>query len=137
MDIYPSEGIGEFLLGATSSEIAARTKTFGQDFKRNQFQQHKAEYFPQHGLFVYYDAQERSEAIEVASGSAELHGVEMLGAELRAVLPHITRLDPTVTLSDDGLTSKPLGIALYVPAARNVKRAKVESVLVFAPGYYD
>lgn len=68
LGIHPFTGIGDFLLGVTPEDIAARVGAVGQDFERNAFQQEKADRYVQHGVFVYDNAEGRSEAIEVYSG---------------------------------------------------------------------
>ena len=80
----------------------------------------------------------RVEAIEIASpGEASFEGRPMIGQSFSEVANWLRAVDPDLEIDESGLTSLRLGLALCAPSHAKDDRATVESVLVFADGYYD
>jgi hypothetical protein len=97
-----------------------------------------ADFFPEHGIFVFYRQPGISEAVEFGGpASPTLRGQHLLGRPFSEIVCWIRELDPDVVMDDAGLKTVKFGCALYAPSARQEPDLPVEGVMVFEKGYYE
>lgn len=137
-DIAPGKGIKGIPFGTGVSGVRAVLGAGFKSFMRTPGAAHPCDYFAGAGLFANYDKTGRLEAIELASPAApELYGINLLGMGFEQAVKYLKSKDPQLEREVDGAISLALGISLYAPHAVNDPKLPPESVLVFAPGYYD
>jgi hypothetical protein len=106
-----------------------------QPFKRSPDSQ-ETDYWPSEGIFAYYDAANRLEAIEFSPPSdPTLLGASLTNASMRDAIEHLRSLDPETLVEQSGATSKKLGIGVWSSTGKHDQ--PVMSVIIFGPGYYD
>jgi len=96
----------------------------------------EADYWPDEGVFAYYDAAKLLEAIEFSTPSDPmLQGASLTTATLANAIDHMRSLDPETRLEPGGATSTKLGIGVW--SSTGELDQPVMSVITFGPGYYD
>jgi hypothetical protein len=89
------------------------------------------------GLHVFYDEQDRCEALELSAPAIVLlEERPLLGVSFADGERHLHALDAASVTDADGCTSHVLGVSLYCPADVAGARETIESVLVFQKGYF-
>jgi hypothetical protein len=66
-----------------------------------------------------------------------LFGKELLGIPFSEAKAFMMGLDDGLKVDDAGLTSHRFGVGLYAPYAQKNPEEPVESIIIFAKGYYD
>lgn len=137
-EIAPGRGINGIPFGMGMQGVRAALGAGFKSFKRTPDAAHPCDYFADAGLFANYDKTGRLEAIELASPAApELYGMNLLGMGFEQAVKYLKSKDPQLEREADGAISLALGLSLYAPHAAKDPKMPAESVLVFAPGYYD
>lgn len=98
------------------------------------------QHFRKHSLFVDYDGAGRCVAVELyGDAPVALDGVALSGTTYRDMVARLRAAGAPVLEQRDGLRCDALGLSAYAPKLMDpeVKEAPLESVLVYAPGYYD
>jgi hypothetical protein len=94
-----------------------------------------SDYFPEPAIFAYYSNDDKLEAVEIArSESLRLEAFNFEGASALEITDHLTERDPNINREPGGCISRDLGLSIWTGSAPD---RPPESVLVFAPGYYD
>jgi hypothetical protein len=97
---------------------------------------YKADYWPDKGVFAYYNAANLLEAIEFSTPSGPtLEGACLTTAKMQDAFNHLLSLDPETRLELSGATSTKLGIGVWSSTGEPAQ--PVMSVITFGPGYYD
>ncbi|EIL95010.1 MULTISPECIES: hypothetical protein [Rhodanobacter] len=136
--IASHKGVDRLLFGMSASQVRALLHARFNAFKRSPDAAHPTDHFVEAGLFANYDRAGQLEAIELASpAAAGLYGINLLGMGFDEAVKYLKSRDPQLQREVDGAISLALGLSLYVPYAKDDPKAPAESVLVFAPGYYD
>ena len=137
-EIAPGRGVNGILFGTGMQGVRAALGAGFKSFKRTPDAAHPCDYFADVGLFANYDKAGHLEAIELASpATPELYGINLLGMGFDQAVKYLKSKDPQLEREADGAISLALGISLYAPHAAKDPKLPSESVLVFAPGYYD
>ncbi len=138
MDIRCHEGVGPIRFGMSPNEVRAALGVDFSSFKRSSKSIHPCDHFSELECFVYYDSADGVvDAVEFAApAKPTLDGVMLLGMSFTDLLEKIGQADPDVAIESDGFTSLRLGIGGWAPAAEDRPDDPVESVIVFARGYY-
>jgi hypothetical protein len=136
--ITSQKGVGRLLFGMSAAQVRALLHARFKSFKRSLDAAYPSDHFADLGLFANYDITGRLEAIELASPAApQLYGINLLGMAFEQAVKYLKSKDPQLEREVDGAISLTLGISLYAPHAAKDPKLPSESVLVFAPGYYD
>jgi hypothetical protein len=136
--ITSQKGVGRLLFGMSAAQVRALLPAGFKSFKRSPDAAYPSDHFADLGLFTNYDRTGRLEAIELASPAApQLYGINLLGMAFEQAVKYLKSKDPQLEREVDGAISLTLGISLYAPHAAKDPKLPSESVLVFAPGYYD
>jgi hypothetical protein len=89
-------------------------------------------------MFVYYDQNNKCEAIEIASpGKVEYKGTNLMKLNYSEALTALSMEDEEIEDDYDGFTSFKLGIGIYAPEKLEKRNPKIERVIIFMKGYYD
>ena len=132
------KGVDRILFGMSTSQVRALLHARCNSFQRSPDAAHPIDHFVEVGLFAHYDRAGHLEAIELASpAAAGLYGINLLGMGFDEAAKYLESRDPQLQREVDGAISLALGISLYAPHAVKDPKLPSESVLVFAPGYYD
>lgn len=137
MVILPRDGIGPVKLGMSRArvrtELAMPAQTFfryGSDIE--------ADYFVALGIQVDYDKDGICNFITALAGAKPtFRGRAIVGMPFEGCRKWYELLDSDLEVDEAGLVSRKLGISVYAPGAMKAPSDPVESVSVFAEGYYD
>ena len=141
-EIHSHEGAGPIRFGMSPAEVRAVLGSPFRSFKRASECEHPCDSFRELACFVYYDASGKAEAVEFASPAEPmLDGVNLLALSFSDLVAQLSATDPDLIIDRfvkiDGLTSLALGVGAYTPGAEEIPSEPIESVIVFARGYYD
>lgn len=139
MQVRCHEGVGPICFGMSPDDLRAVLGAEFTSFKRGPDSVHPCDHFGELECFVYYDdANCLVEAIEFAAPAApKLDGLDLLGLGFADLIEIIRQADPNVSVESDGFISLRLGIGGWAPSAQEQPDDPAESIIVFAPGYYD
>lgn len=85
--------------------------------------------------FAEYTPDGFLQAVEFARGaSVSLGRLDLTGSTLSEAIERLAMLDPDLEREPSGCISKAVGVGLWSEGARDLP---AQSVIVFAPGYYD
>lgn len=105
-----------------------------QPFKRTS-DSDEADYWPNDGVFAYYDSGQMLEALEFSSlCEASLQGISLTTVMMGEAIDWLRALDPELRLEPDGATSIKLGVGVW--SSTGEPDEPVMSVITFGPGYY-
>lgn len=128
-------GLKGLPIGSSAGSVRAFFGRGHQPFKRSP-DSHETDYWPDEGVFAYYDAANLLEAIEFSTPSdPTLQGASLTTAMLRDAIGHLRSLDPETRLEAGGATSTKLGVGIW--SSTGELDQPVMSVITFGPGYYD
>jgi hypothetical protein len=137
-NILPYVGIGTLRFGMTVEQVRNQLAVLAQPFNKVSWAAHPTDAFDEVGLHVFYTADGKCEAFELAApAKPTLHGTPLVGAAFDAVRDFLQGVDPALDVDESGATSRALGVAIYCPSHESTSGALVEGVLVFERGYYD
>jgi len=136
LTIQPNEGVGEIRFGMLRHDVLALLGV-AQLRQKKSDSPVPSDFFPEHSLFVAYDADEAVEAIEMKHPANPcLMSKPLIGTPFDELLQWFRSIDPRVEVDDAGLTSFRYGVGLYAPHASKSPSDPVEGVIAFRPGYY-
>jgi hypothetical protein len=96
------------------------------------------DYFPDTGLFTYFDKSDQLIAVEFFEpAQVLLNGRQLLGMPLGQAKGVLAAAGGEVEDDPAGAMCMNIGVGLYVPSARDYPDDPVETVIVFKEGYYD
>lgn len=128
-------GLKGLPIGSPVDAVRAFLGSGYEPFKRSP-DSHETDYWPEEGVFAYYDATSRLEAIEFSSPSnPTLQGASLTTATMGEAIEYLRSLDPETRVELDGATSSKLGVGVWSSTGEHEK--PVMSVITFGPGYYD
>jgi hypothetical protein len=109
-----------------------------KSFKRTPQSAHPCDFFQDEGIFVYYEADGKAEAVEFAQPAEPIfEGTNLLSIPFSELAALIQLRDRATEVETTELTSKAIGIGAYAPEAEESPEKPAESVIVFKKGYYD
>lgn len=136
--ITSQKGVGRLLFGMSASQVRALLRARFRSFKRTSDAACPCDLYADVGLFAYYDASGHLDAVELVTPAVpSLCGTRLLDLSFDETANYLSSMDPQLDREADGAVSLALGVSLYAPQAVKNPKARTESVLVFAPGYYD
>ncbi len=128
-------GLKGLPIGSPMDTVRAFLGSGHQLFKRSP-DSHDTDYWPEEGVFAYYDATSRLEAIEFSTlSNPTLQGAALNTATMQEAIEHLRSLDPETRVEQDGATSTKLGVGVWSSTGEHDQ--PVMSVITFGPGYYD
>jgi len=131
MEIEPFVGVGVIRFGDTRQQVRDALQRPFESF-RKVVGANETDAFDELGLHVYYDGQDRVEAIEgFGSASLTIGGLVLLGRSIDDVDKELSALGHSSHPTDVGLQYDSAGIALTAPSG------VVEGVGVYVRGYYS
>jgi hypothetical protein len=137
-EISPLEGVGDVKFGLFREDVRRMAGLECSSFKRSPQATSPCDYFERLGTFFYYDSTDRLEALEfVKPARPTIYALELLGESFDAACVRLRALDSNLEVEGDGAIARQLGVSVYAPLAEDDPGAAIESVLAFAPGYYD
>lgn len=136
MVLKPNEGIGEIVIGMPREHVRA---VMGEEpIQKPSDSPVPSDFFPTQWMIVHYDGTEAVEAIEVTKRDDVMFmGRPLIDAPFEDVLKWIRSIDPRVEVEEAGFTSYRFGVGVYAPHSGKTPSDRIESVIVFRPGYYD
>jgi hypothetical protein len=137
LDIDLKSGAGPIIFGMTRIQVRSVIEGKDEIFRRVDGESSDSDFFESQGIFVYYDNEGRVEAIEVSSPSeAWLEGVDLLSVSSEKAKKIFLSKDCKAELEEDTVISKKIGLGIFDPMLNEDHSHSVESVIVFAEGYY-
>lgn len=136
--IHPLQGIGEIRFGFDVNRIRSLLGEPSATFLKTPSSVHPTDAFDALGIHVFYDADGKSEAIEMAKPARPiLDGFELLKLPYPELLELLTRLDPSTRMDAGDALCPGIGISLYAPVKDEEPHQPVEAILIFQEGYLD
>jgi hypothetical protein len=136
-DVLPLRGVNQLRFGMSRSEANSCFMGDPHEFSRGN-DGIISSHFEYCGVFLYFDASHRLEAVElVEPAEVRLEGQELLRTNLESAISVLVEMDSGIKAEADGAYSRQLCIGLYAPFAKDDIRAPVEAVLVGQERYYD
>ena len=137
-EIKPLKGVGAIEFGMTPLEVRNRLGGEFKSFKRSSMAAFPCDYFQSVGIFAYYRASGELEALEFASPAQPvLEGANLLSMSFSAAKAFLSSRDSALENKGDSAIAHAVGVSVYASTAKKNPMTPCESVLVFAPGYYD
>lgn len=128
-------GLRGLPIGASVDSVRLFFGSKHQSFKRSH-DSDEADYWPDKGVFAYYNAANLLEAVEFSTPSRpKLQGACLIALTMEDAIDHLLLLDPETRIEPGGATSAKLGVSIWSSAAEPDR--PVMSVITFGPGYYD
>lgn len=133
--VTPFVQAGPVRFGMTRSEVRSALPGDFQSFRRTPLAE-ECDHFEALGLFAYYDADGRLEAVEFTlPATPTLDGARLLDLTLGDASRSLQAIaDPE---DDACLLAPDYGISFWVPDRDDGPRSRAESVLAHRVGYYD
>ena len=136
-EIEIGRGVDCLIFGLTRTEVRMLIDSQVDSRKRNQSDS-SYDYFIGLGIFMYYDAEDKLEAIEITKpAKPQLSLVSLLELSFVSAKKLLLSLSENVREDGAGATAEDLGIGVYAPFAKKDPKALIEAVIVFGHGYYD
>lgn len=136
-EIFPGEGAGVLRFGMERGAVRRTMQLPATPFRKTESSSTLTDAFHGVGVHVFYDEDDRCEAIELSKPArVTLNGNSLLGVSLGEGEGTLRALDPAAVTDNDGCTSFALGVSLYCPADVERQRESIEAVLVFREGYF-
>jgi hypothetical protein len=137
MLIEPYKSFGAIQLGVTREQVRSSISSKVEAFQK-WGSETLTDHFVELGILVYYDKDDRCEAIEVAEPSVpSFQGQHFVGRPFSHVREWFEKNDPETKVDPAGLTSLKFGVGIYAPGALKDPVDPVEGVMVFEKDYYD
>jgi hypothetical protein len=136
LEIRSYVGVGDIMFGATREQTRRLVGGAFKTFKRTEDSLTPMDVFLNGSLFVYYDVEEKCEAVEFAAPLNPLiGGIKLLGQPFKDIVAWIKLRDANLELDSSGFTSPALGISGYAPGCSRDENTPVEGVIAFRHGY--
>lgn len=133
--IKPYQGFDDIKFGYTSTEIQEYMGIKPSKFKKSPYDINETDSYKD--LFVYYDAENKCEAIEFNNNSNLIfRNISFFGEKYVDVEKKFKQLDSKIEIDEVGFNSFKYGIGVYVPN-KDEDEAKIESVIIYKKGYYN
>jgi hypothetical protein len=137
-EIQTHQGAGPIRFGMTPDEVRTILGVKFKSFKRAPDSEYPCDHFFGLECFVYYSGNGRTEAVEfVTPAEPLLNGTNLLTLGFSDLVTYISKIDPQVSIENDGFTSENLGVGAWAPNADDEPELPAETIIVFVPGYYD
>jgi hypothetical protein len=131
-------GLGPVTFGLTRDEVAEAMGTVPRRFMKTMACTTLTDAFDRLGMQVFYDADDRAEAVEVFAPSRPHFGdLDLFNLPYTTVLAAVRALDPDVQEDELGFTSNALGFGVYAEQKDVDPERPSEGVIVFRKGYYE
>ena len=138
LPISTYEGVGPLKLGMSQDEVRKILGTEFETFTNLTVSEMPTDNFVSKGIHVYYKLPGLCEAIEMFPPANPTFGeYGLMDMPFSKLLTYFLQEDLSVEIDDCGLTSRLLGIGLYVPDLHESPESPVKGVIVFEKGYYD
>jgi len=137
LNIIPYQSVGPIKLGMTRHEVRSVLNSKVEEFKKGRFSESLTDSFDDLDIHVHYTKNDTCEAVEIfenANPTFENH--VLIGSIFNEMKTTFEKYDENLELDSTGLTSKKLGIGLYVHDFEEGNEP-VTSVIVFEKGYYQ
>lgn len=138
-ELFPLKGVGTLDFSTPRLNIRVLLKEYQvEEFYRTSDVRIASDYFPELGLFVYYDDLNRCEALEFTNGHSGL----LFDDKNLFQIPYddleslFVLLDENIELEDLGFTSYKLGVGAFIADKSVAKDNPAEGIIVFKKGYY-
>lgn len=137
LDLRSYDGLGAIRFGMRRDQVRGAVGAPVRTFRKTPDATTLVDAFDNEGIYVYYDAQDLCEAVEVASPAIPiLEGQTLLGKPFAELRDWLRTLDPDIEVDESGLTAPTVGLGLYAPSAQKAPNEPVDGVIVFRRGYY-
>jgi hypothetical protein len=138
MNIRTHLGLGPVTFGMTRDEVARAMGAVPRRFKKTVACTTLTDAFDPLGVQVFYDADDRVEALEVFAPSRPSFGdLDLFNTPYVMLLEAARALDPDVQEDELGFTSNALGFGVYAEHKDTDPERPSEGVIVFRKGYYE
>jgi hypothetical protein len=140
MDIHPHKGVGAVAFGMTRAEVERVIGQVPRRARRNEFDPRDYDLFERLGFFVYYDADDRAEAIELTRIAPVAYEGYVLFAHPALEVREWARARDAGLQGKDGFSSDVLGLRMYAPSIdepdldEDERAEPAQSFLAFKPG---
>ena len=130
-------GIGPLTFGMTREEVEHAVGSRPHRFRKTLACATLTDAFDGAGMHVYYDDQDRVEAIELfAPARPTFNDHDLHNMPYSSLIAAIRILDPEVQEDELGFTSNALGFGVYTEAKDTQPEQPAEAVIVFRKDYY-
>lgn len=137
-EIQPFNLIGPIQLGMTRQAIHERLGEPLKFLKTKSDTSIPVDAYNKHGFHIYYDDDEKCEAIEMFDpAQVSFEKKKLIGTPYQEVKEYFVKKDEYLEEDKAGFTSKMLGIGVYAPLAGKEPQEPTEGVIVFRKGYYE
>jgi hypothetical protein len=126
--IKPLEGFKDLSFGDSREKTRALFGSFSE-FRKTKFSKNTTDDFG--GFHVYYNADDKVEAVEFFNGEVNLGETILFPATKKYLADTLKKLETSTNLVDDTVVSSPLGISAYAPSDT------VEAILIHSKSYFD
>ena len=138
-DIKPYTGVGPIEFGMTRVDVRRQLNAPVDAFRKTATSTTLTDAFDTLGLHVYYDLEDRCEAVEFYGPLTlpTFRGRKLLTQPFADTKVWLQSFDSEIRFESGTLISYAFGFGLYAPSALHDSRSLVEAVIVFKRGYYD
>jgi hypothetical protein len=138
LTIQPNVSAGPIEFGMSSVQVRKNINKAFKSFKRTPLSAHPCDYFEEEGIFVYYEADGRVEAVEfVEPAEPTFENKNLLTVSFAELVAFFEKRDESAEIDTTEFTSKLFGIGASAPLAKESPEKPAESVIAFRKGYYD
>lgn len=138
IEILPMTGAGNIRFGMHPDDVRSILGNNYESFKRTTESMFPCDFFKDLGVFVYYTAEAAVEAVEFVLPAAPLlDGINLLVIPYSEFRDRLLVVDPKLEVNENSITSYMLCVGAYCPDADEEPELPVESIIVFAKGYFD
>jgi hypothetical protein len=138
MDIRTHIGLGPVTFGMTRDEVAHAMGALPRRFKKTVACTTLTDAFDPLGVQVFYDADDRVEALEVFAPSRPSFGdLDLFSTSYKDLIDLARAQDPDLQEDELGFTSNALGFGVYAEHKDTDPERPSEGVIVFRKGYYE
>lgn len=137
--VKPREGLGPLHFGMPRREVRQVLGAGWEEFLKSPFDDVPTDAWDELGLHVYYDGEDRLEAVETFRPARPTwQGEDLLSVSYRRLRHLLRQGDRRLEVeAGEGLTSYRLGVGAHAPDGEDEPEAPVEGVIVFRRGYYE
>lgn len=132
--INPQTGVGPLQFGMPREQVRSALAVPVEIFRRTP-EDTAADVFKSVWAFAYYDVTGNLEAVEFSSpAKVTFNDLDILNTPATELFGAMSRLDPELEREGVGFTSKSFGFGVW---SDDESDRPPQSVVVFAPGYYE
>jgi hypothetical protein len=131
-------GLGPVTFGMARKDVEVAMGSMPRRFKKTVACTTLTDAFDLQGLQVFYDEQDRVEALEVFSPARPHFGdLDLFSTPYAALVEIMRAQDPDLQEDELGFTSNALGFGVYAEHKDEDPERPSEGVIVFRKGYYE